>query len=54
MNVNGTQPTEFTPIEKQIKRAEVIGTMLGWNGLEAESQFLPPKDPGNKPQGEGE
>lgn len=49
MNVNGPEPTEFTPIKKEMKRAEVIGNMLGWNGLEAESQFCPPKGPGNKP-----
>ena len=49
MNVNGPEPTEFNPIKKQMKRAEVAGNMLGWNGLEAESQFRPPKDPRNKP-----
>ena len=51
MNVNGPEPTEFTPIKKEMKRAEVIGNMLGWNGLEAESQFCPPKGPGDKAGG---
>lgn len=34
------------PTEKQVKRAEVIGNILGWNGLEAENQFLPQKAQG--------